>query len=338
MKLPATIDPEDMGNLVDHFPELLNIVHLQKNIIALCKEYQDDGVSGICFLGMGGSSIAGNYVKALLDNSSKIPISIVRDYTLPTSIDGDWIVIAVSYSGNTEETLSGLKQAKERGCKVFRITSGGKMGEENLGQMIPLQKGLQPRATLPLILSAVLSITENLIDLHQTDFEKLASTVSGLNSSWRKWEKTPKEMADDLLGKIPIFIGANHLRPVAYRAKCQINENAKALAFYSEIPEANHNEIEGFYDTYGCKVIPIFLRSGYESTRIARRLDITYDLYQEMDLSPVKIQPQGHSILEEMMTLTHYLDSISVELAHLRNVNPVSVEKIQDLKHRLSRD
>ncbi len=336
MTLPSTIDPQDMRNLVDHFPQLLNTLQLEKTIINLCKDYRKKGISGICFLGMGGSSIAGNYVKALLEQSSKIPISLVRDYSLPTSIDTDWLVIAVSYSGNTEETLSGLVQAKERGCNIIRITSGGEMGQESEDPIIRLPTGLQPRATLPLMLSAILAVTEILIGSNRTDFGKLESLIITMNSSWKEWDETPKEMAESLFGKVPIFIGANHLKPVAYRAKCQVNENAKAPAFYSEIPEANHNEIEGFFDIYGCKMIPIFLRSQHESTRIARRLDITYDLYLEMDLSPFKIQAQGQTLLEEMLTLTHYLDSVSVELAYLGDVDPVSVERIQDLKHRLS--
>ena len=336
MKLPTTINPDNMRNLVEHFPQLLKSLQIDEALLDIASKYQKEGLSGICFLGMGGSSITGNYVATLLSEESEIPLLIVRNYTIPAYVNTNWVVIAVSYSGNTEETLAALSMATKMGCRTFVMASGGKMANEAKHSLIHLHKGLQPRATLPLMLSAVLPITETLLGLERTNFQVLEKMLINKAATWKDWLASPNEVAHLFIEKIPLFIGAEHLVPVAYRAKCQINENSKALAFYSEIPESNHNEIESFVDTYGCSVIPIFLRSSFESPATHKRCDVTFDLYNEMGLSPMNLKIDGKRKLEEMLLLTHFLDMVSLELAELRNVDPVSVEKIKELKHRLN--
>ncbi|TFH03800.1 MAG: bifunctional phosphoglucose/phosphomannose isomerase, partial [Candidatus Thorarchaeota archaeon] len=336
MTIPTTIKPDNMRNLVEHFPQLLTSLRLDEALLDISNKYHKEGLSGICFLGMGGSSITGNYVATLLLEDSEIPLYIVRDYSIPTFVNKNWVVIAVSYSGNTEETLSSLSMATKVGCRIFAIASGGKMTSDAKYSLIHLPKGLQPRATLPLMLSAVLPVTETLLGLKKTNFQELEEILAKKATTWEDWLAPPSEVAHLFYEKIPLFIGTKHLVPVAYRAKCQINENSKALAFYSEIPESNHNEIESFVDTYGCSVIPIFLRSNFETSEIERRLSVTCDLYNEMELGPLNLRAHGKTKLEEMLLLTHFLDMVSVELAELRDVNPVSVERITELKHRLS--
>ncbi|TFG28336.1 bifunctional phosphoglucose/phosphomannose isomerase [Candidatus Thorarchaeota archaeon] len=335
MTLPITIKPENMRNLVEHFPQFLTSLRVDEKLLEVSARYQKEGVSGICFLGMGGSSIAGNYVRALLSDVSIIPIFVVRDYTVPAFVTKEWIVIAVSYSGNTEETLSALSMTANIGCRIFTVASGGKMTQSANHPQYLLPEGLQPRSTLPLILSVVLPITETLAGLERTNFLELEKTLLKKAATWNDWHLPPKDVANSLIEKIPLFIGAGHLIPVAYRAKCQINENSKALAFNSEIPESNHNEIESFIEKYGCTIRPIFLRSNYAPSRVKRRLDVTFDLYNEMGLEPLNLEVNGKTKLEEMLLLTHFLDMVSVELAELRNVDPVSVERIKELKHRL---
>ncbi len=336
MKLPSSIKPDNMKNLVNHFPQLLSTLQIESSILDAAREFHKDGLNGICFLGMGGSSIAGNYARALLSKESKIPISVTRDYLLPTYVDDKWVVIAISYSGNTEETLSSLSMANETGSRIIIMTSGGKMAQESKHPIIQLPEGLQPRAALPLIFSAVLPVVESLAGLKITDFQYLEEVLVNKSNTWNEWLSTPQEIAESFIGKTPIFIGSRHLAPVAYRAKCQINENSKALAFHSELPESNHNEIESFVKTNGCSILPVFLRSGLEPTKINRRFDVTYEMYHEMGLNPINLSASGDTRLEEMLVLTHFLDMVSVDLAELRDVNPVSVEKIHELKHRLN--
>jgi len=335
MKLPATIKPDNMRNLAEHFPQLLNSLRIEKSLLDISSKYHDEGLSGICFLGMGGSSIAGNYVTTLLSEQSEIPLHIVRDYTIPAYVNNNWVVIAVSYSGNTEETLSSLSEANDLGSRIIIMTSGGKMAQERIHPLIELPKGLQPRATLPLMLSAILPIAEILVGLKITEFQSLEALLIDKARSWKQWLRQPKDAAESFIGKIPLFIGTRHLTPVAYRAKCQINENSKTLAFHSEIPESNHNEIESFAITNNCSIIPVFLRSSLESSEIKKRLDTTFDLYNENGLTPMNLFVDGKTQIGDMLLLTHFLDTVSIELAELYGVDPVSVEKITELKHRL---
>ena len=337
MKLPSSIKPDNMKNLVTHFPQLLSILQIESSILNTAREFHKEGLKGICFLGMGGSSIAGNYVRALLSKELKIPVSVTRDYLLPTYVDDKWVVIAISYSGNTEETLSSLSIANEIGSRIILMTSGGKMAQESKHPIIHLPEGLQPRAALPLIFSAIVPVVESLAGLKITNFQYLEEVLVNKSNTWNEWLAPPKEIAESFLGKTPLFIGSRHLAPVAYRAKCQINENSKALAFHSELPESNHNEIESFEKTSGCSILPVFLRSGLEPTKINRRFDVTYEMYHEMGLNPINLLASGDTRVEEMLVLTHFLDMVSVELAELVGIDPVSVEKIKELKHRLSR-
>ncbi|TFG99428.1 bifunctional phosphoglucose/phosphomannose isomerase [Candidatus Thorarchaeota archaeon] len=337
MTLPASIKADDMRNLVNHFPQLLTSFQINQITLDIIEDYSKREIKGICFLGMGGSSIAGNYVRALLSEDAQIPISVVRDYSIPAYVDKNWAVIAVSYSGNTQETITSLRSVKEIGARIILLTSGGMMAQEEKYPLILIPKGLQPRATLPLMLSVALPITETLAGLKLSDFHMLEKVLAKRALTWNDWAQPPRKLAESFIEKIPLFIGAQHLTPVAYRAKCQINENSKALAFQSELPESNHNEIESFTSTNGCSIIPVFLRSGFESDELEKRFRVTFDIYKEMGLNPVNLEVKENTRLEEMLILTHFLDMVSVELADIRNVDPVSVERIKELKHRLRR-
>jgi glucose/mannose-6-phosphate isomerase len=129
-------------------------------------------------------------------------------------------------------------------------------------------------------------------------------------------------MANDLLVMTPIFIGSRHLSPVAYRAKCQFNENAKTMAFSSEIPESNHNEIESFNETNDQTILPLFLHSAFVEDRLSKRFDIVSEIYEEEGFSPIRLSMKSDSKVAEMLMMTFYLDMVSIELAKLRGFDP----------------
>jgi glucose/mannose-6-phosphate isomerase len=203
-----------------------------------------------------------------------------------------------------------------------------------IGEVV-LPQSFQPRAAFPLIFTTLLNLIEILLRKKLTDFNNIADELSKKVSKWESSEFSPKAMALDLLEYIPVFIGSQHLTPVAYRAKCQVNENAKAMAFSSELPEANHNEIESFDSNNEHSVIPVFLRSSHEIDPMKQSFDILMEIYEEEGYAPLKLSLKSDSKLEEMLMLTYYLDLASIELAGLRGVNPISVDKISKLKSRL---
>ncbi|MFX1482921.1 MAG: SIS domain-containing protein, partial [Promethearchaeota archaeon] len=259
-----------------------------------------------------------------------------RDLELPAFIDDSWATISVSYSGNTEETLTVFAESLKRGCHSFAITSGGKLlSMDKALRVIKLNPGYQPRAAFPSIFSAVLQITESLLGIKRTDLERIRPILQSRYLDWEKSQYSPKDMARDLNNLIPVFIGARHLIPVAYRSKCQMNENAKALAFYSEIPESNHNEIESFDHRNDPTILPVLLRSQFEDDRIAARYEVISELYKDEGFSPIRFSMKSDSKIEEMLLMTFYLDLVTLELALLRGVDPTSVEKISKLKSEL---
>ncbi|MHA1772444.1 MAG: bifunctional phosphoglucose/phosphomannose isomerase [Candidatus Thorarchaeota archaeon] len=334
------INTRGMSEMIRIFPDLLTTVQLDPQIKQRAASVHAKGISGICLIGMGGSSISGEICKGLLASESPITIITSRDYHLPAVVDKGWVVIAVSYSGNTEETLSAFKEARRRGSKIFGITTGGEL--ERLLKINELQKipsGLQPRAALPLMFSVIYPLLSELVHPHKLDLPTLSRELSELREQWYTDPiNSPHEIAQRIMDKIPLFIGGQHLAAIAYRAKCQINENAKAPAMSVELPEMDHNEIEacGEYASMGIK--PIFLRSKFEGARIKKRVEATRAVFQEAGVEPLEIPSMGSSRVMEALATALFVDEVSLEYANLREVDPVGVLRIKKLKDILSRE
>ncbi len=326
-----------MRGMVSSFPDLLNVITLNEVVTNFALQINSKKTNGICLIGMGGSSIAGEMIRCILRERANVPIISVRGYDIPGAVNKDWTVITVSYSGNTEETLSAFDTAINRGCKVCAITTGGELASHS--EIIPVQiipSGLQPRAALPLIISAVLLILQTILGGEPIDPRLLSEDIRTQSKEWSRSLLKPREFAEKLKQTTPVFVASGHLVPVAYRAKCQMNENAKVPSFYSEIPESNHNEIEAI-DSFGERnLLPIFIRSSFESQRIKQRFDATQIIYSEQGCTPITVQLKAKTTLEEALTLTHYLDMVSVELADIRSVDSTSVPRISRLKSILS--
>ncbi|MHA1907910.1 MAG: bifunctional phosphoglucose/phosphomannose isomerase [Candidatus Thorarchaeota archaeon] len=331
------IDREDMQSMVNGFPLMLGAANPSESAIESAIEASRTKKGGICLLGMGGSAIAGELCKGLLNDSTPIPIICVKDYSIPHFVDSNWIAIAVSYSGNTEETLSAFKHVQQRKCETYAITSGGMLQELATPRTCTLlPQGIQPRAALPLIFSVELALLETLIGRARSDLEPIRKNLTLLSESWPTGVTHPSKLAKELQGSIPLFMASGHLEAVAYRAKCQINENSKIASFYSILPEANHNEIEslGWFKSMG--VLPIFIRSDYENPRVSARFNATSEIYEDEGAKPIHLWHPKNTKIEELLIHTFYLDLVSVELAKLTGADSVSVERIERLKRSLS--
>ncbi|MGY5876038.1 MAG: bifunctional phosphoglucose/phosphomannose isomerase [Candidatus Thorarchaeota archaeon] len=337
MTLPKNIDLSSMRGMVSSFPDLLNVTTLNADARNFALQTSNEKTDGICLIGMGGSSIAGEMIRCILSRTANIPIISVRGYDIPVAVNKDWTVITISYSGNTEETLSAFDTVINRGCKVCAITTGGELASRS--KTVPVQvipAGLQPRAALPLIFSVVLLMLQTILDDEPIDLNLLSEDVRDQSKEWSQSLLKPVALAEKLKQTTPVFVASEHLVPVAYRAKCQMNENGKIPAFYSEIPESNHNEIEAIDSFRERSLLPIFIRSSFESQRIEQRFDATQIIYGEQGCTPITVRLKAKTILEEVLALTHYLDMVSVELADIRGVDSASVPRISRLKSILS--
>ena len=300
----------------------------------------------VVIAGMGGSGIGGDLVKAVLGGQFPCPIIVHRGYTLPAFVTSKTLFIAVSYSGNTEETLLSVERAFSQGARILAVTSGGKLREfahaHNLA-CVTIPAGQPPRASLGYLLMPILSVFTRLgfsRDLNlQSDLAETTALLAKLSENFHPDvpENQAKQLAETLHGKLPVVYAPQELEAIAMRWKGQINENSKSLAYYSVYPEMNHNEIEGWKHpaalTQECHVIQ--LRDPIAPSQTQRRMDITAELIQPHTAGITHVHSEGKSLLARLLSLVAIGDWTSFYLAILYEQNPTPVGRIEELKRRL---
>ena len=301
----------------------------------------------IVIAGMGGSGISGDIVATWLQDRIKIPIISVKDYILPNYVDEDALVVLVSYSGNTEETLSVFSQALERKAQVLAVTSNGKLEEYCQKARLPfirIPSGYQPREAIIYLTIPIASflekteIIENLSMEIRSTAEVLQQVREQIKPEVPLEENPAKKIAVQILNTTPIIYGSGIQNPIAYRMKCQLNENSKVHAFYGVIPEMNHNEIMGWEHVAYKMFSVIFLRYHSEREEVKTRIEILKNLLSERGVTKVlEIWARGKSTLEKMFSTMFIGDMTTLYLAFLRNVDPLKIELIEKLKKELER-
>jgi len=303
----------------------------------------------IVVCGMGGSAISGNIVHDLLLDRLKLPLIVNRSYSVPAFVDKTTLVFALSYSGNTEETLSAAKQSLDQGAKIICVTSGGKLKQFAESNQLPLYLipgGYQPRAALPFLLVPILSSLAalGLLSGWRSELEealklsKKLSVAYGVDKPVR--DNLAKQLAKKLLDKTPLIMAATGTTEAAgLRFKTQLNENSKVTTLFNVFPELNHNEIVNLYahkreeSAYGLVV----LRDEKDKERIKKRIEITKSLLTNQLGGVTEITAQGKSKLARIMSLIILSDFVTVYLAILRGVDPTDVSVIAKLKKELTR-
>jgi glucose/mannose-6-phosphate isomerase len=304
--------------------------------------------SEVLYAGMGGSGIAGDYLGALVDETSA-RITVHKGYgPVPAwAIRQRPLVLAASYSGNTEETISFAVSAHEKGLPVAAVTTGGALAEMAVGRRWPLVEvpsGTQPRAALGQMLGAAIRLLEGsgaVLDqrLAFTEAARLADQAS--DETGEAW-LLARSVADGLRGRIPIIYGGGPLTvPVAQRWKAQINENAKVPAWWSPLPEANHNELAG-WESMAERTREILgvvaLTDRADHDRIKDRLAHTAVLTEHAVPWVGSVPSRGDSVLARLVSLTVVGDLVSWMLADDAGVDPVPVAIIEDLKRLLAKE
>ena len=284
--------------------------------------------------GAGGSAISGGLLKCLLRDRIQIPIEVSRNYHLPTYANDNTLVFCITYSGNTEETLSQFVDAVEKKCKIIVITSGGKLKEWCDKLNIPyvlIPEGYQPRAALPYLFIPLIVLLQRfeLINL-KNEIDETIQTLKEIKTD------EIKEIASELKDSIPIIYASNEYSAVAQRMKTQFNENSKVPARYNVFPELDHNEIVGYQnENLNKNSYIILLRDKEETEEIRVRIEVTKDIIKDRIKGIHEIWAQGSSRLSRMMSLLFIGDVLSFELAVLNGVDPIPVENIDTVKRRL---
>jgi glucose/mannose-6-phosphate isomerase len=299
----------------------------------------------IIITGMGGSAIGGELLKDWARNKAPVPIEINRDYTLPAYADKRSLVVIVSYSGETEETLSALHDAAaKKHCHVYCITSGGTLLEFAKKLSLPhlqVPAGMPPRAALPYLFVPLLMLLEKMrlvTDVSDDLREgiKMLRQVSNENLPERPLESNlAKTLASGLNGTVPVVYGFGIYRSVAQRFKQQFNENAKVPAKWEVFPELNHNEVVGWEKAgkLAEHFSAIFLRDRNEPEAIHSKIEIT-KTFMPKDSKQFEVWSRGESELSRMLSTILVGDFTSIYLAVLRKVDPTPVQTITLLKEK----
>ncbi|MFC1964546.1 bifunctional phosphoglucose/phosphomannose isomerase [Chloroflexota bacterium] len=339
-------DPDGMLERIHELPWQCQQAWQMAMSFNLPADYSE--VDKVVILGMGGSAIGGDLVSSLAASEAGIPILVNRDYDLPAFVDSRTLVIASSYSGNTEETLNSFEQALGTGAKKLAITTGGKLKDVAEKANIPVFSftyKAQPRAALGFSFLIILCFLQKLGFLgdKSADVAETAQVLQEL--SQRINEKAPlsgnpaKRLVQNLYGRLPVIYGAGILTEVAHRWKTQLNENGKAWAFYEAFPELNHNAVVGyqFPSKLADEIKVVLLRSPLLSPRIQLRYRVTCHLLDQAGVDYEFADGEGGSPLSQVMSLVLFGDYVSYYLAILYRIDPSPVEVINYLKEQLAR-
>ncbi len=338
----------DASDMLRRLPEF----HLQFKVAQSCFSRIDlDGFEGfkptsILICGMGGSAISGDVLLNWVGKSSPVPIHVNRSPFLPGYVGSRTLIIMVSYSGNTSETLSAMDQAIHKGAQIMAITSGGKLLEICQEKDIPsviIPSGYPPRTALGLLFMPIALLCQHL-GLFDIDNEipliesALKSANTRLNPSITRLDNAAKELALSLVDSVPAIYSSPSLEVIANRWKCQLNENSKMLAWYSTVPEMNHNGIVGWSGvTDTSERTVVMIRDREDDSCYSRRLDLTGEIFLKPHARRiVEVWPDGESLLARMFNHIFFADYTSLYLAFLRGVDPTPVAAIDKLKLQLA--
>lgn len=311
------------------------------------------GLTSIVLTGMGGSALAAEFMKDWLVDRLKLPFEVVRGYDLPAYVGATTLVIASSYSGNTEETLASLEVAEKRGARIIVVASGGKLLEEAKARghyhvrTIPenhphfdLPTGLQPRLAVLYGAKALASLFEHmgLAKGLTAELEAAGAWVKGKQGVWEA--KSPmadnpaKRIATALVGYPAVIYGGPTLSLPTMKWKIDFNENSKNLAFYNLFSELDHNEFNGWAHPTPNHLKVVELRSDLDHPQIQKRFDVTNKLLADR-FQPIEVVADGETRLEQMLYTLLLGDYVSAYLAFLNETDPTPVDLIEELKRDL---
>lgn len=333
-------DSQGMINVIDRFARQCEEAIEKGKGFSLPEMGKIDRVV-VC--GMGGSAMAGDIARRF----SRVILAVNRSYTLPAFVDSQTLIVAISYSGNTAETLSSFAQGLETGASVLAISSGGRLEEISKAHGIPFLKvpsGYQPRAAMGYLALPLLVVLSKLGLLNETGswealLQGLVRVRDRCTFSVPGEDNPAKRLAHTLSGRVPVIYGTvDNTDLVAMRFKTQINENAKQPAFWNVFPELNHNEILALMrsDLLANQHI-ILLQNDYDLRQNRARMEIMTGLFEEHDVPFTVLRAEGEGELAQILSQIYFGDYVSYYLALLNEVDPTPVTLIEEFKKELAK-
>ena len=330
-----------MKNLIQNFPAQLDEALDIASKATLKSPPQP--IHNVLICGMGGSGIGANLIQTFLFDELTVPVTVSKAYSVPAFVSANTLVLACSYSGGTEETIAGVKEAIAKGAYVVGITSGGKLGEllkqHNFEYVAIPSRDNSPRAGIGYAFTQLLKVLA-LLGLSKSDHAlEVAATSALLKAHQADIQKQGQELAAKLKGKLPILYADSRLEPVVLRTQQQIAENSKQMSHQNVFPEMNHNELVGWVypEQLWKESVTILLYTSFDNPRTRIRMEICKDIFTKRGSEVVELTAQGKSFIEQSVYLIHLLDWMSYFLAVENGVDPFPVEVINYLKEELSK-
>jgi glucose/mannose-6-phosphate isomerase len=296
--------------------------------------------AGLLICGMGGSAIGGNLANAALGDRRTKPLMVIRGYALPSWATPEWTILCSSYSGETEETLACFAAAEALGARRIVVSTGGTLVEQARASGVPvvgLPGIFQPRAAIAYMFTAAAEVAAlcGAAPRIHTEIDAAAAFLSEQSDALRA---RAAQIAAQLEGTVPVVYGVDLTGPVARRWKTQVNENAKLPCFYSELPEADHNEICGWNEiAAAANLAAVFLEDCDQHPRERRRIELSAEAVAEAGAIAVRVETVGETRVARLLWATMLGDLVSLELAGRRGVDPVPVEPIERFKAAMGR-
>lgn len=299
-----------------------------------------DSPGGLVVAGMGGSAVGGRLAAAAIGSRASRPIVLAGGYELPPWVDSRWTVLCSSYSGGTEETLALYDAAGEAGASRIVTTTGGELMERARRDgvaVIPIAGGYQPRAAVGYALVSAMEVAAlcGAAPSLREEIEAAAVLAGELATTWGPDAGgEAKELAAALHDQVAVVCGAELTAPVAYRWKSQLNENAKVHAFASELPELDHNEIEGWNGASGFTAV--LLEDPEQHPRVRLRVEVTADIITRAGSPVRRVHARGATRTERLVSLVLLGDLVSLYVGVLRGVDPAEIALLNEVKGALA--
>ncbi|MFQ5763207.1 MAG: bifunctional phosphoglucose/phosphomannose isomerase [Candidatus Bathyarchaeia archaeon] len=343
LKRVRSIDKDNMLDTLrrtpDMFEEALNLA-MPSNLDIVKPKL-------VAFLGMGGSSVGPGILADWTAETADVPMLLIRDSKLPKYVSDAALAVAVSYSGNTHETVGALLEAERRGCPTVAVSSGGLLEKACVKRgiaHIKIPSGYLPRCAFPFLFAAPLRALETggLVKHGSAELKKAIGALRNLNHRIGidkvADENDAKRLATQINGTVPLVYGYREFTHAAYRIKTQLNENSKVPAMYAVVPEVCHNEVVAWHDgapEHAKKFGVLLIRSPSEDEETAVRLNFIKRILNGQGARVHEVQAEGAARVERILTTVYFGDYVSFYLAILRGVDPSATPGIAVLKREI---
>lgn len=341
----GAVDAQGMAGHLAAMPEQVRAAWERARSVDLPDKHAD--IFSFIVIGNGGAALAGDLLRGLVMHTAQIPVIVVRGYDVPAFVGPDSIAVAVSHSGNTEETVAAFEEAVDRGVKPVIVTTGGRLeglARTHRAPLVSYTAEAQPRDALAAMFTALVAIAHavHVIGDVAADMDEAIALLEAERATFGphapEHENPAKQMARELAGKIPAIYGGAMLEPVARAWKAKLNGYAKTTAFFDVLPEVNHTSAVGyaFPARLAEHLAVVQLRSSYDHPRVRLHWQVTSDLLGQGGIPSGIVEAKGHGRLAQILWALALADWTAYYLALLNGVDPTAEEAIAYMKRAMA--